>query len=196
MSQWRGVSVKTKPTGELITLASLKQRLRIDFDDDDALLGNLLKGAIARVDGPNGIGVALMEQTWRKSLDHFPAAILLPGAPIKNVTSISYIDSDGAAQTMDAADYRVDILAEPVRIEPAFGKSWPAARHVVGAVTVEYLLGETDVANVPEDLIDAVCLLVGHRYEHREAVAMGDMASIPLGFETIVNEHRRGSVAA
>lgn len=194
---WHGVSVKTKPTGELITLEKLKQRVRVEADivEDDDLLKDLLKGAIARVDGPAGIGFAMLEQTWIKAMHHFPATILLPGAPIKSVSSITYVDGDGAEQTMNEADYRVDIAVEPARIEPAFGTSWPTARSVAGAVKVEYVLGETAAAEVPPDLIDAVCLLVGHRYKHREAVANGDMASIPLGFEAIVNEYRRGSVA-
>lgn len=194
---WTGVSVVTKPTGELITLPKLKARLRIDVTDDDALLADLLKGAIARVDGPNGIGYALMGQTWRKSMDCFPACIILPGAPIKSVTSITYVDPDGITQTLAAADYRVDMDREPVRIVPAYGISWPSTRDVIGAVKVDYNLGDADAANVQQDLIDAVCLIVAHRYENREAVILGEGAQeLPLGAKWILDEHRRGHVAA
>ncbi|UUP19510.1 head-tail connector protein [Nitratireductor thuwali] len=193
---WHGVSVTGKPNGSPITVADLKARLRIDHDDDDVLLASMLKGAVNRIDGPSGIGYALMEQTWRKSMDCFPYCILLPGAPIKSITSISYVDVDGASQTVDPADYRADFDSEPVRIEPAYRKAWPSTRHVIGAVKVEYVLGETDAADVPPDLIDAVCLLVGHRYEFREAIAEGSISEIPLGFKAITDEYRRGTVAA
>jgi uncharacterized phiE125 gp8 family phage protein len=194
---WKGISVVTRPTGELVSLEKLKLRLRIDTLDDDGLLPDLLNGAIARIDGPNGIGYAMMEQTWRKSMDCFPCHILVPGAPIKGITSITYVDTSGVTQTLAAADYRFDLDSEPVRIEPAFGTSWPATRHVIGAVKVDYSLGETDAAKVDPDLIDAVCLIVAHRYENREAVIVGDsVQTLPLGVQWILNEHSRAHVAA
>ncbi|EHK56824.1 head-tail connector protein [Allomesorhizobium alhagi] len=193
---WTGISVIIRPTGELITLARLKARLRIDHSDDDDLLAELLKGAVARVEGPSGIGYALMEQTWRKSMDCFPCVIILPGAPIKSVTAITYVDTDGATQTLDSADYRIDVDSEPARIVPAYGTAWPSARHVIGAVKIDYRLGETDAANVEQDLIDAVCLIVAHRYENREAVLNETAHELPLGVQWILDEHVRGHVAA
>lgn len=197
MTLWNGISIAAKPTGELIALAKLKSRLRVDMDDDDGLLADFLKGAIARIDGPAGIGYALMEQTWRKSMDCFPWCITLPGAPIKSVTSIKYLDSAGTEQTLPATDYRVDLDCEPVRIEPAYGLSWPSTRHVIGAVKVDYVLGEADAGNVLPDLVDAVCLIVAHRYENREAVVTDSAAhELPLGVQWIFNEHSRGHVTA
>lgn len=193
---WDRVSVVTKPAADIITVADLKARLRIDGTAEDALLASLLAGAVARIDGPQGLGVAMMEQTWRLTLDCFPATIRLPGAPIKSVSTITYMDTDGVEQTLDAADYRADFGREPVRVEPAYGSAWPATRDVVGAVKIDYLLGEANAAEVPQDLIDAACLLVGHRYAHREGVLVGDSASeLPLAVEWILNQHRRGAVA-
>ncbi|WEX07375.1 head-tail connector protein [Chelativorans sp. AA-79] len=193
---WHGVTVVEKPTGELIPLAMLKQRLRIDVPDDDQLLPELLKGAVARIDGPNGIGVAMMQQTWRKTMDCFPCKILLPGAPITQVISIKYIDDSGAEQTLPPSAYRANVDVEPAVVEPAFGGSWPSVRNITGALKVDYQLGVTDAADVPADLIDAVCLLVAHRYENREAVADGGLAELPLGVTAILNEHSRSHVAA
>lgn len=191
---WDRVKVVTKPAGDVLTLAELKTWLRVDVTTDDDLLARLLKGAAARIDGPDGIGYAMLSQTWRLTLDAFPHTIQLPGAPVKSVTSITYIDSDGTEQTLAAEDYRVDVGTDPARIEPAYGKSWPSTRHVIGAVKVDYVLGEADAADVPADLIDAVCLLVGHRYEHREA-AGENMSELPLGVEWLLKDYRRGAVA-
>ncbi|MBB4185829.1 putative phiE125 gp8 family phage protein [Sinorhizobium terangae] len=193
---WSGVSVSTKPGGELISIAKLKSRLRIDVADDDEMLGDMLKGAIARIDGPNGIGVAMLKQTWRKSMDCFPSCIMLPGAPIKGVTSITYVNNDGVTQTLAADKYRVDLNKEPVRVEPAYGLSWPSSRDVIGAVTVEYEVGENSAADVHADLIDAVCLIVGHRYANREAVSEDAAHALPLGVEWILQEHVRCHVTA
>lgn len=197
MSIWTGVSVAMKPTGELITLAKLKARLRIDHPDDDALLTDLLAGAVALIDGPNGIGYAMMRQTWRLSLDRFPSGIVLPGAPVKSVVSIKYLDADGAEQTLAEESYRVDADREPARVEPAYGLAWPATRNVSGAVKVDYLVGEESAADVSPALIDAVCMIVAHRYENREAVAMDKQAvELPLGATSILREFMRCRVTA
>lgn len=197
---WHGVSVAAGSTVAVIDLPLLKQRLSIDFSDDDVVLISLLAGATAAIDGPNGIGIAMMQQTWRKAMDAFPGSsgcILLPGAPVKSVATVTYMDANGVDQTMEAGDYRVDVSMEPARVEPAFGKSWPATRRGAGAVKVSYVLGETDQAKVPSSLVDAVCMIVSHRYHNREAAVVGrSVAALPLGVEWILNEHRRGHVAA
>lgn len=193
---WDRVKVIAKPTGDIISLAALKLRLRIDGDDEDDLLMSYLRGAVARIDGPDGIGYAMLEQTWRLTLDAFPHTITLPGAPIKRVAKISYLDASGVEQVLDAADYRVVVDMEPARVMPATGKFWPATLHAVGAVKIDYVLGEADAAAVPADLVDAVCLLVGHRYENREAVSVGNtVTEFPLGVEWLLKDYRRGAVA-
>lgn len=193
---WHGITVVEKPTGELITLAKLKQRLRIDHDDDDELLGDLLKQAIARVDGPTGIGVAMMKQTWRKSLDRFPARILLPGSPVKQVTKITYVDSAGVTQEIQSAAYRCDVTSEPARVEAVYGTSWPPTQDIIGAVSVEYELGQDDAAEVLPDLVAAVCMIVAHWHLTRGAVTDGNLKEVPLGAQWILDEHSRSHVAA
>jgi uncharacterized phiE125 gp8 family phage protein len=192
---WQGVSVVTKPASLPVDVATVKARTRIDHADDDTLVAALIAQAVARIDGPNGIGVGMVEQTWRKSLDRFPlhgrACILLPGWPIKSVSSITYVDLAGTTQTMPAEDYRVDLDAEPVRIEPVYGGSWPGTRDVIGAVKVDYVVGEADAADMEPALVAAVCLLVAHWYEHRETASPEAMSEIPHGFEVLVAEHRR-----
>lgn len=193
---WHGVSVIGRPTGELVTLAKLKQRLRIDHNDDDDLLGDLLKQAVARVDGPSGIGVAMMKQTWRKNLDRFPTCILLPGAPVKQVTKISYVDAAGETQELAPTAYRCDVTSEPARVEATYGTSWPSTQDIIGTVSVEYELGEADAADVPPDLVSAVCMIVAHWYLTTSAVADDNLKEVPLGAQWILDEHSRGRVAA
>lgn len=188
---WRGVTVITKPTTEALTTALAKSRLRVDTSDDDTLIDSFVAGATAAIDGPDGIGFALMTQTWRKAYDAFPAVIELPGAPVKSVTSLKYIDADGAEQTLDPSAYRVDLNVDPVRITPVYGTSWPTTRDITSAVWVDYVLGEDSASDVPADLIDALALLVGHRYENREAVSEMDLKEVPFAFWSIVARYRR-----
>ncbi|MGI2036404.1 head-tail connector protein [Rhizobium panacihumi] len=193
---WAGVSVLERATAELVPIDTLKKWFAIEHDDDDAILAQMLRGAIARIDGPDGIGYAMMRQTWRKSLDCFSSCIHLPGAPVKGIRAVSYVDDAGELKTVNEDVYRLDADREPARLTPAPGKSWPAAARVPGAVKVDYYLGEENAAEVRADLIDAVTLIVGHRYQHREAASAGKVETLPLGVEWILNENARCAVSA
>ncbi len=192
---WDGVTVVTGPASPPLTTAEAKSRLRVDVTDDDTLIDALVNSAVAAIDGPNGIGYALITQTWRKAFDAFPSVIELPGAPIKSVTSVKYVDGDGATQTLDAGAYRVDLNSDPVRITPVYGTTWPTTRGVTSAVWVDYVLGEASSTAIAADLVSAVALLTGHWYENREAVSEGDMREVPMAFNSIVARYRRHQVA-
>ena len=150
---------------------------------DDALIASFVQAAINELDGIDGwLGRALVTQTWQLVLDTFPAcAIRLPLPPLQSVDSISYIDGDGASQTLDPADYRVFAPdSDPGRVEPAYGLSWPAVRGQSGAVTITYTCGYGDPADVPELIRTYIRLRVGQYYENRELVATGvSVAPIP-----------------
>lgn len=193
---WHGVSVLTRPTADMVSLDALKRWLTVEHDEDDDLLSRMLRGAIARIDGPQGIGVAMMRQTWRKSLDGFAYCILLPGAPVKGIDKITYLDPAGVEKTLPAEAYRLDVDSEPARLTCATGKSWPATASVTGAVKVDYILGADEPDDVPGDLIDAVSLIVAHRYQHREAVSDQRHETLPLGVDWILSEHARCRVSA
>jgi uncharacterized phiE125 gp8 family phage protein len=180
----------------LVPLPTLKRWLYIEHSADDELLERFLRGAIARIDGPQGIGFAMMRQTWRKSMDAFQSCIFLPGAPVKSIADITYIDPGGVARLLDPGTYYLDAGSEPARLVPAPGKSWPATANLPGAVKIDYFLGEDDPDDVPGDLMDAVALLVGHRNLHREAASDDGSKPVPLGVEWILNEHARCHVAA
>lgn len=193
---WGGVTVVQKPEQKPVSIPQLKQWLWIEHADDDALLGPMLDGAIAKIDGPSGIGYAMMRQTWRKSMDAFPPCILLPGAPVKGIATVRYLDSAGVEQSLPDTAYRLDEDAEPARLVPAPGMTWPATLRTIGAVKVDYLLGEEAAADVQPDLIDAICLIVGHRYKHREAASDQKAETLPFGVDWILAAHSRGGIAA
>jgi uncharacterized phiE125 gp8 family phage protein len=187
---WRGVVVAQRPSALPISLEKIKARLAIDHNDHDDMIGDLIKGAVALIDGPSGIGIALMRQSWRKSMDYLGNCITLPGWPIKAISSVTYLDENGTQQTLSPLLYQVDLDQEPVRILPAWNASWPNSRKIQGSVKVTYALGEESPTDIPADLIDAVAMLVAYRYERREAA--GDAATeIPFGVSSILTEHRR-----
>lgn len=193
---WDRVRVTVAPTALAVTVAEAKSWIRVDTSVDDTVIEMMLRSAIAAVDGPSGIGWAMMAQTWALSLDAFSDEIRLPGAPVKAVTSIAYVDADGATQTLDSGDYQVDVAGDVARICPVYGGSWPSTRLQNAAVTVTYTLGESSSANVPANLRTAVLLLAAHLYQNREAVSGEGLSELPLGVAETVREYRRNMVTA
>jgi uncharacterized phiE125 gp8 family phage protein len=199
MSLWNRVSVVTPPASpipSLISLADLRAFLAISDAENDANLTRAAKGAVAMIDGREGIGYAVLTQTWRLTLDCFPPVIILPGAPIKSVTSITYVDGDGYSQTLNLADCRIELGIEPATIIPAYGLYWPTTLAITGAIKIDYVLGEETGATVNARLMDCICLIVGMRDKFTEAVGSADLRALPFGVQAMLDDFRRLSVAA
>lgn len=191
MNEWTRLVRTVAPASPVVSLAEAKKHLRVFHADDDDEIEAMVAAATAAIEGPTGIGIALSPQTWRLSLDHFPCEIVIPLGPVSAVSSIAYTDGNGAPATVSS--FRKDLDASPVRIWPARDASWPAATCEPGAVKVTFICG---YAELPADLRWAVLLLVGHFYEHREAVTTDLQAiELPMGVSSILERYRVGRVA-
>lgn len=122
----------------------------------------------------------LLSQTWELQLDAFPAGavIELPLPPLLSVTSVTYQDTAGAWQTLAASAYVVTGPAGPIaergRITLADGATWPTTADEADSVKVRFVAGYgTTAAAVPDDLRQAVLMLVGELYEQRAETITG-----------------------
>ena len=140
----------TPPEALAVSLASAKLNLKIDSSDQDAIITAWIQGITAHAE--HITGRSFINQTWRVTLDAFPSAIKLP-CPVSSVTSVKYLDTTGAEQTLAANQYLVDSVSEPGVIVPAVGASWPATYPQVNAVYVDVVAGygATD-ASVPDGI--------------------------------------------
>jgi uncharacterized phiE125 gp8 family phage protein len=189
---WNRLRRITAPPALPVTLAEAKAHLRVDHADEDTLISTYVDAATAHVEGPHGIGIALVEQQWELTLDGFPTVIYLPIYPVLSVDAVEYIDGDGVTQTV--ASFQSDTASNPARITPDDGASWPPPKRVLNAVTIRFTTGYAPdglnyQANIPQDLKNAIQLLVGHWYEHREAVGTAT-AEMPLAVESILSRYR------
>ena len=165
------LQVVTPPVGEPVSLAEAKLHLRVDVDDDDALISSIITAA--RQAAETVTGRQLMTARWKLVLDAFPAcAILVAKCPVQSVTSIQYLDMNGSSLTMPAADYVVDTAYEPARITPVFGKTWPSTLPQIGAVSVTFDAGYGSASSVPEGIKSWIKLRVGSLYAHREEMSI------------------------
>ncbi|MDX0413916.1 hypothetical protein GOC69_24220 [Sinorhizobium medicae] len=190
MNEWTRLVRTVAPAGPAVTVAEAKRHLRVFHDDDDADIAAMVAAAEAFIEGPNGIGIALLSQTWRLSLDYFPCEIVVPLGPVTGVTSVTYRDEAGVEQSVTGLRYDLD--QQPLRIWSARDTSWPSVACEPGVVKVTFVCGHQ---TLPQDLRWALLLLVGHFHENREAVADGGLSELPLGVASILERYRVGRVA-
>lgn len=174
----------TAPDSEPVSLAETKLHLRVDHDDEDALISELIKVAIEMVE--DGTWRALMTQTWELRMDHWPSMPLeMPKPPLQSIVSIKYLDSYGVENTVASSVYDVDTFSEPGRLFFKSGESWPGenlSEH--GAVRIQFKAGCLLATDVSYKLKAAILLLVGHFYENREQVIVSsglNPVELPMG---------------
>jgi uncharacterized phiE125 gp8 family phage protein len=185
------LSLITGPTAEPLTLDEAKDHLRVTFDREDALISRLIVGA--REAFERETGRQLLTATWRGFLDCFPQfdaqPIELAKPPLATVNAVTYLDTSGVPQAWPAAEYTVDAFAGPFAkrgmLYPKAEATYPSSRRIPNAVTIEFDAGYGDASDVPDEIKQSLFVWVGHHYEFRELVIVGQTpAVIPaLGFE-------------
>jgi uncharacterized phiE125 gp8 family phage protein len=176
------LSLITPPTVEPVSLAEAKLHLRVDFDDDDALIESLISAA--RVAAETLTGRQICTARWMRTLDGFPYSSLhLHRCPVQSVVEISYQDQLGQWQTLDPSIYVSDLTSEPARITPRFGNTWPITLSQIGVVRVVFDAGYGTPSDVPEGLKSWIKLRIGSLYAHREEMSILSKGRIdPLPF--------------
>ena len=167
------LTIVTEPTIEPLDLDELKDHLRLSETSDgseDTVLRPFL--TTARRYGELTQGRAYLEQTWKLTLEDFPSngVLTIPRPPLMSVTHIKYYGTGGTATTMTAGRYYQDTDSEPGRVVLGYGESWPSATLRPGSgVEVQFVAGYGSAAtSVPEEMRQAIKLVAGHMYEHRE----------------------------
>ena len=193
------LKLQTAPAELPLSLAETKAHLRVDDTSSDDLISRLIGAAVSHVDGAEGwLGRALISQTWELALDAFPTTekreIVVPLPPLQSITSITYVDTNGATQTLstDVYDLVGDGGKQPARIVEAHGETWPSTRSQREAVTVRFVAGYGDTASdVPEAIRHGLLLMIGHLYEHREDVIAGvSVAEVPMASQWLLMPFR------
>ncbi len=108
----------------------------------------------------------------------------LQAVPLLSVTWVKYQDFNGVLQTIPSGNYIVESvtpgsgIAGPSRIQPQYVMTWPIPRPVVDSVNIRFVCGYgSDFSAVPENIKNAILMLVAHWYENREHVVVGVVPS-------------------
>jgi len=189
----------TAPAVEPVSLQEARDHLRAIEDTagtEDAVIAGLIKRARELFDGRDGfLGRQLITATWDLTIDEFPIGdfIDLPLAPVQSITSITYIDTSGNEQTLDSGVYSLskDLTNQP-RVWLTYTGEWPDTRDIQEAVTIRFVAGYGLQADVPEPIRAAILLMIGHGYENREPVNIGNIVTtIPMTVDALIWPYRR-----
>jgi uncharacterized phiE125 gp8 family phage protein len=175
------LTLLTGPAAEPLVLDDARAHLRIDGEDEDALLGSLITTSRMHVEA--ALGMALITQQWRWQADCWPkgGVVELMTRPLQGVTEVRVHDEAGLAQVVDAGDYIVDGVGQSAgHAARVVSKSarWPEPGLSVGGIHIDFTAGFGDTpGDVPEQIRQALRLLVAHWYEVRNPVHIGSMAT-------------------
>lgn len=176
---------------EPLSVAEAKSHLNVEHASDDAYIGALVLAARQWVE--EYTGRALITQTWTRKLDRFPASgeIVLPRPNLQSVSSITYLDTDGAEQTLAADQFDVQKDELPGRVTRGYGDSWPSTQGVPNAVTVTYTAGYGAAASdVPGPIVSAIRLIVGDMYANREERVVGTVVARLNAVDALLGPYR------
>ncbi|MEZ4714304.1 MAG: head-tail connector protein [Caldilineaceae bacterium] len=183
--------VTIHPTEEPIGLSEAKLHLRVDDTADDDLITALIVAARQRFEAVTWR--SLITQTLVMKLDSWPCGqcIELPRPPLVSVSSVQYTDDDGVTATFASSNYLVSTAGHPGAIVLKNSADWPTTTlQAVDGISVTYVAGYGDAADVPQIIKQAILMMVGHWYENREeivAAAGVTAARVPFGAQSIMD---------
>jgi len=164
--------IVTPPTGEVVSLAEIKDHMRVTTTLDDDLIGILLSTATESVE--RVLNRSLLTQTRELYFDKFPREIVLFAPPVQLVTHIKYYDRDNILQTIPLDTCDVDLISRKPRIKPLPNYFWPTTKERYNAVVVRYVAGWATAGEVRQEIRQAIRLTVATWYENRESMIVGN----------------------
>jgi uncharacterized phiE125 gp8 family phage protein len=187
-----GHKLLTPPIVEPLTLLDVRQQIGI-VDSDDTSRDEVLSQRIisARRWAEEHMHRAIITQTWGCYLDQFPCdrgGEIQLVADLQSVSSITYVDTSGAVQTLASDQYYVDTVAH--RVCPAYGVTWPSARCQPNAIVITYVCGYGLAGAVPEEIKDALKFIVGHWEGYQSGIESGyRITTIPYAVTQLLQPH-------
>jgi uncharacterized phiE125 gp8 family phage protein len=185
---WYAPTVTVAPASEPVTLALAKEHCKVDTDDHDTLVNGLIMAARNYVEAY--CGSPLISRTITVKCDKFTDFAVFPVAPLVSVSSVSYVDGAGSAQTLSSSVYEVRSDGLRASVVLKSGQTWPAVQSG-SRITVTAVVG---YSTVPEAVRHAILLLISQWYDSRSDAGEKPMVSMPNAVESLLTNFRVFSV--
>ncbi len=169
------LNLKTAPASEPLTLSEVKDYLRIQDTQDDALLTALITASRERAEAFTRR--VWITQTWTLWLDRFPKEkasrkgwesnaqwISIPKPPLQSVAFLKTYDATNTATEFNPARYLVDNISVPGRIALNESETWPVDLRPVQSIEIEFTAGYGLASDVPEPVRQGMLLWIKLAY--------------------------------
>jgi uncharacterized phiE125 gp8 family phage protein len=178
---WLPVSVTVAPATEPLDRdADVKPQIRVDGTDEDDLLDLYISAAREFVEVYTG--TKLVSQTVLMQGSSFDDLWALPVAPVVSVSSVKYLDTTGAEQTLDTSVYESVLTGLDPHIRTKIDQSWPSIRTASDAVRVTAVCG---YASLPAPIKHAMLLMISSWFDNRS------VGPVPEGAVSLLSNYRR-----
>ena len=162
-----------------VTIQNAKKHLRMDdCCDDDTYIQALIIAATQYAE--NFCNQTFVQREIRQGFSQFYSRMALLNGPVSEVLSVSYL-SDGVRE--DLLAWRLSTIGNAL-----YPNECPRTDCADDAVIVTCVAG---YGAVPEQVQQAILLLVGHFYENRESVIVGQpVANVPMATDHLLQAYR------
>jgi len=155
----------SSPSGLAVSLDEAKKHLRVSGTSQDTEITLLIEASTEKLE--RDINRGILSATWQQSMSCFPSdsgMISLMMGMDTNVSSITYVDTDGVTQTLDSSLWSYSQPRSGIFSEDADG--WPevSAETKSDKVTINFTCGVADSDCVPRMIKQAILLEVGRGY--------------------------------
>jgi len=176
------------PSEEPLSLSDAKAFSYIDISDDDALINVMI--ATSREYAENLTNRQFEVATFELFNERIIQDWQLPKNPIKSISKIEYMDSDGDYQTLSSDDYYLYGDNDIFRIH---FDTIPSYKDHKESIKITFVSGY-DV--VPKSIVSWLKLKVNSLYENREQFVIGVSATElpPSHIDNILNMYKVQSV--
>lgn len=168
------------PTVYPVSRNDMKRFLRVETDEDNALIDALIKTATNMCE--KRTHRSLQTQTWKLSIDNYPGRdyIELPNAIIKSIVSVTSYGIDDTPTVLDASQYYLTDPNMKGKLTLTYNGQWPSITlRPRDGVEIIYTAGYGDTPDdVPFELRHGIKNMVGALYENRELPESGIPAMV------------------
>jgi uncharacterized phiE125 gp8 family phage protein len=167
-----------------LDLAFVRDKVLRVVDDGygDDHIEHLIWSAVAAAEAQTHRTIA--PATLALVLDRFPCwAIELPGPPLISISAVTYVDTDGATQTLTTSPESFQTVpsgrASRAQLVPLYGEVWPVTRCQPEAVRIEYRAGYEDPAAIPVEILTGMYVYIAELYKQRDLSVVGTNTMVP-----------------
>lgn len=177
--------IATAPATEPLTASEVKNYLKVDSSDDDALIALLITSA--RMEAEKYLQMALLPQTIEEYFDNFyHYGLRLSISPLISVTNVKYTPTGGTEQTLSTDLYETHPTAQPPLIIRKENVTFPEVSLQGAKVKVTYQAGFANAASVPAPIKIGMLKTIAAAYQDRQDAIM----TLPTAAMHLYNAYR------